>query len=76
MPRRAEEPLELKKGIRLFQGDWERLGSLLSYSHISPALFIRHLVRNKILELEAAKAAVARPVEVNYEIPLDGSEPQ
>jgi len=61
MGRRAEEPLDKRKNLTLFQGDWERLEELLNPIGIPTGVFLRQLVRKKILQLEAAKNDVARP---------------
>lgn len=60
MPRKAEEPLDRKK-ISLFEGDFERLADLLAAKNIPPSVFIRHLVRRKLRQLEAILNEVSRP---------------
>jgi len=61
MGRRESEPLE-KKDIILFHGDWDRLAAILAPVRIKPTVFIRHLVRKKILEIEAKAGLEAKPV--------------
>jgi hypothetical protein len=68
MPRRAEEPLDKRKNLTLFQGDWERLDELLKPTGVATGTFLRLLVRKKIVQLEAAANAAAGPTE-----PIDPS---
>lgn len=60
MGRRAEEPLE-KKDIILFKGDWAELEAILAPRKVKPTVFIRHLVRKKILEIKERTNSVSRP---------------
>jgi hypothetical protein len=66
MARKAEEPIEKKK-IGLFEGDFERLAEILAPKKVTPSVFIRHLVRRKLRQLEAALGEIARPVEVELD---------
>lgn len=60
MGRKSEEPIEKKK-LALFVGDFERLGEILAPRNVTPSVFIRHLVRRKLRQLEAVMDAVSRP---------------
>lgn len=61
MGRRAEEPLDKRKNLILFRGDWERLEYLLHPTGVPTGVFLRQLVRKKITQLEAAANAAAGP---------------
>ncbi len=61
MGRRADEPLE-KRDMILFKGDWDKLVAFLSPRKVKPTVFIRHLVRNKIREIEARTDLQSKPV--------------
>lgn len=62
--RKAEEPIEKKK-IALFVGDFERLAEILATKNVPPSVFIRHLVRRKLRQLEAALGEISKPVETD-----------
>lgn len=62
MPRKAEEPLARKK-ISLFEGDFEKLGDILQAKGVTPSVFIRHLVRRKLRQLESVLNDVSQPTE-------------
>ena len=64
MARKAEEPIEKKK-IALFVGDFERLAEILATKNVPPSVFIRHLVRRKLRQLEAALGEISKPVETD-----------
>jgi hypothetical protein len=66
MGRRAEEPLDKRKNLTLFRGDWERLDDLLKPTGVPTGVFLRVLVRKKIVQLEAAANDAAGSTE-----PLD-----
>jgi hypothetical protein len=68
MGRRAEEPLDKRKNLTLFLGDWERLEELLRPTGVPTGVFLRLLIRKKIVQLEAAANDAAGPTE-----PLDPS---
>ena len=63
MGRRAEEPLDKRKNLTLFMGDWERLEELLRPTGVATGVFLRLLVRKKIVQLEAAANDAAGPTE-------------
>jgi hypothetical protein len=54
MGRRAEEPLDKRKNLTLFRGDWEKLEDFLRPTGVPTGVFLRLLVRKKIIQLEAA----------------------
>ena len=60
MARKSDEPLE-KRDVILFKGDWEELVSYLAPLKVRPTVFIRMLVRKKILEIRERANAQARP---------------
>lgn len=61
MGKRAEEPLE-KKDLNLFAGDWEELEAILKPRKVSVSVFIRKLIRQKILQIKSRAADTYRPV--------------
>jgi hypothetical protein len=65
MGRRASEPLDKRKNLLLYKGDWERLEDLLFPTGIPIGVFLRQLVRKKILQLEAVKNEHSRPVHAD-----------
>jgi hypothetical protein len=64
MGRKSNEALEENK-IRLFKGDFHRLSSILAPRRVPTNVFIRHLVRKAITQIEARVNETARPVEID-----------
>lgn len=64
MPAKAEEDLQ-RHIILLFEGDFDRLGALLSEQKIKPSVFIRHIVRKYI---EAAEGQPTLSIPSNLEL--------
>lgn len=53
MSRRTKAPLEKRKNLLLFVGDWERLERICSTAKITPTEFIRELVNRSINKIES-----------------------
>lgn len=62
MPKRDVAELE-KKDIILFKGDWANLDLILAGSKITVTQFIRHLVHNKIAQINSRTQDQHKQVE-------------
>lgn len=58
-------PLEKRKNLLLYVGDWERLERILAPSKISPTKFIRELVHRSLNRIEARAQDSFKNVEIN-----------
>lgn len=74
MGRRSAIPLEKIK-LRLYEGDFQELSTLLSPRRISATLFIRALVRNALRNIKAKANLEAKPIAEHVEVDLDGLQP-
>lgn len=81
MGKQNRVPLE-KKDIILYEGDWDKLATILAPRKVKPTYFIRELVHRTIARIEAQAQDTFKTVEISnddlaagLDLPLGEGEP-